>query len=391
MEDKVRNIRPQFVERCNLPLLQELLDDLAHIKILSYAEVEYIREGSSERREKCRTLIDIVIKKGDLSCKMLLQKIREKDPPLSEALGITETLPLPTQEENRSGAQPIPPEINGITLCTEEEYQRIKAEETENYPICKKNKRKRLALIICNINFDEKNIGERKGAQFDLTGMKELLEGLDYNVQWKKNLTAAEMRTTMKNFAADTDHKDSDSTFLVFMSHGERGFIYGTDFKREKVEGQERVTGDLRVDDIYNTFNNKNCSGLRDKPKMIIIQACRGEERSRTMVSDGAQPSQSIQQNDLEDDAGSFVLKETDFICFYSTTPDTVSFRDPASGSLFIQQLISDMKKDAHNSPVQDIFQKVQRSFQQSPKNRIQMPTQERNTLLKKFFLCPGY
>ncbi|XP_073421887.1 caspase-1-A-like [Dendrobates tinctorius] len=387
MEDKLRNIRPQLVERCSLALLQELLDDLLYIKVLRDAEVEHIQEAFPERRDKCRTLIDIVIKKGDQSCKILLQKIREKDLPLSEKLGISATLPLPIQEQDRNEAQPIQQEINGIIQCSEEEFREITAKESEVYPICEKSKRKRLALIICNINFHDKNVRERAGAQFDLTGMKELLEGFDYNVQWKRNLTAAEMRTTMKNFATDSDHKDSDSTFLVFMSHGERDFIYGTDFKREIVEGRERVTGDLRVDDMFNTFNNKNCSGLRNKPKVIIIQACRGEERSLVLVSDGAQPPPSIQQNDLEDDAKPMVLRETDFICFYSTTPDTVSFRDPKSGSLFIKQLICNMKKDAHNLPLQDIFQNVQRSF----KNGIQMPTQERNTLVNKFFLCPGY
>ncbi|XP_073523684.1 caspase-1-B-like isoform X2 [Phyllobates terribilis] len=390
MEDKLRKIRPQLVERCSSALLQELLDDLLHIKILSDAEVEHIREAFPERRDKCRTLIDIVIKKGDQSCKILLQIIREKDLPLSEKLGITATLPLPVQEQNRNYAQPGNPsqqEMNEIIKCSEEEFREITTKESEIYPICEKSKRKRLALIICNINFHDKNVGERAGAQYDLTGMKDLLEGLDYNVQWKRNQTAAEMRTTMKNFANDPDHKDSDSTFLVFMSHGERDFIYGTDFKRENVEGRERVTGDLRVDDMFNTFNNKNCSGLRDKPKVIIIQACRGVEKSLVLVSDGAQPPPNIQQKDLEDDAGTRVQKESDFICFYSTTPDTVSYRDPKSGSLFIKQLIRDMKKDAHNLPIQDIFQNVQRSF----KNWIQMPTQERNTLVNKFFLCPGY
>ncbi|XP_073421886.1 caspase-1-A-like [Dendrobates tinctorius] len=94
MEDKLRIIRPQLVERCSLALLQELLDDLLCIKVLRDAEVEHIQEAFPERRDKCRTLIDIVIKKGDQSCKILLQKIREKDLPLSEALGITAMLPI---------------------------------------------------------------------------------------------------------------------------------------------------------------------------------------------------------------------------------------------------------------------------------------------------------
>ncbi|XP_075706910.1 caspase-1-B-like isoform X2 [Rhinoderma darwinii] len=380
MADKLKKVRTKLVERCNKALLGLLLDDLLQKQILNQAEVEFIKEESPLRADKCRELVDMVIKKGDYSCNVLLQKIIERDEVLSKDLGITE-LPLPTQEQNN--AQPIQREINGITMCSEAEFREITTTEKDRYPIREKCKRKRLALIICNVNFE--NLKERKGANFDLEGMRILLEGLDYEVQWKINLTAKEMQTTMMNFAKH-DHKDSDSTFLVFMSHGERDIICGTDFKKETVEGKETATGALRVDSIFKTFNNQNCSGLRDKPKIIIIQACRGDDRSQVLVSDSAEELPNSGQEHLEDDAVHKMLKELDFICFYSTTPDTVSYRDPGSGSLFIQCLINCMKKDAHNLSLEDIFRNVQLSF----KNNLQMPTQDRKTLLKTFFLLPG-
>lgn len=386
MADKLRNIRRQLVESLSHPLLCGLLDDLLEEEILNTAEVEHIKEFNFVQREKYRELIDTVIKKGDFSCITLLQSITQRDPALTKKLGITAELPLPTQEQNTNDAIPIQPEINGITLCTEAEYREIMTKGEDIYPICEKRNRKRLALIICNIKFDEKS-KERKGANFDLEGMRKVLEGLDYGVQWKINLTAEEMRTTLKTFAAESDHQQSDSTFLVFMSHGERDIICGTDFKKENVQGNIEVTGGLHVDDIVRTFNNINCPGLRDKPKMIIIQACRGNEESRVMVCDSTQELPNIKQEDLEDDATRMMLKERDIICFYSTTPDTVSYRDTRSGSLFIQCLINVLKKDAHNLSIEDIFRKVQRKF----KNDLQMPTQDRKTLLKMFYLCPGY
>lgn len=75
----------------------------------------------------------------------------------------------------------------------------------------------------------------------------------------------------MKHFAAEKEHETSDSTFIVLMSHGHRDVICGTD-------SNEEVKNVLHVDEIFTTFNNVNCRNLRDKPKVVIIQACRGSK-----------------------------------------------------------------------------------------------------------------
>lgn len=56
------------------------------------------------------------------------------------------------------------------------------------YPIMGKFTRTRLALIICNTEFDK--LPRRAGADADIRGMKMLLEGLGYTVDVKENLTA---------------------------------------------------------------------------------------------------------------------------------------------------------------------------------------------------------
>lgn len=49
--------------------------------------------------------------------------------------------------------------------------------------------RKRIALIICNTEFDK--LPKRTGADADIRGMKMLLEGLGYAVDVRENLTAS--------------------------------------------------------------------------------------------------------------------------------------------------------------------------------------------------------
>lgn len=56
------------------------------------------------------------------------------------------------------------------------------------YPIKERKDRSRLALIICNTEFD--HLPPRNGADLDILGMKQLLEGLGYTVEVEEKLTA---------------------------------------------------------------------------------------------------------------------------------------------------------------------------------------------------------
>lgn len=81
------------------------------------------------------------------------------------------------------------------------------------------------------------------------------------------------MALELKAFAARSEHRTSDSTFLVLMSHGIRAGICGKKYSEE-------VPDVLKLDDIFQILNTWNCPTLKDKPKVIIIQACRGGECS---------------------------------------------------------------------------------------------------------------
>ncbi|XP_029787217.1 caspase-1-like, partial [Suricata suricatta] len=135
-----------------------------------------------------------------------------------------------------------------------------------------------------------------------------------------------DMESALRAFAARPEHKSSDSTFLVFMSHGILSGICGTKYSSENPDV-------LAHDTIFQIFNNRSCPSLKDKPKVIIVQACRGENLGEVWVSDSpAAPTDSVshigtslsQRGDsLEDDAIHKVHVEKDFIAFCSSTPRT--------------------------------------------------------------------
>ncbi|KAK2099406.1 Caspase-1 [Saguinus oedipus] len=137
------------------------------------------------------------------------------------------------------------------------------------YPILDKSNRTHLALVICNDEFD--SLSKRMGAEVDIIGMAMLLQNLGYKVDVEGNLTASEMTTELEAFAHRPEHKTSDSTFLVFMSHGTREGICGKKYSKE-------VPDILQVDEVFKKLNTRNCPSLKDKSKVIIIQACRGGE-----------------------------------------------------------------------------------------------------------------
>ncbi|NXL66691.1 CASP1 protein, partial [Chordeiles acutipennis] len=254
------------------------------------------------------------------------------------------------------------------------------------YPIhLPRETRTRRALLICNIEFE--HLSRRDGAEVDVEGMTKLLEGLGYVVDVHRDLTSQEMAVVMKDFANRKEHCTSDSTFLVFMSHGVRAGLCGTKSRGE-------TTDILSLDTIYEKFNNKRCHALLGKPKVVIIQSCRGDKVGSVMVSDSDHPAVPAPSwahtipAALEDDAIFEVHLESDFATLHSSTPDTVSWRSPVTGSLFIQRLIEQFRHHACNSHLRELFRKVQYSFGKFPR---QLPTQERTTMLRKFYLFPGH
>ncbi|XP_074888500.1 caspase-1-like isoform X1 [Buteo buteo] len=391
-DELLMKVRTAFVERVSKPLISRLLDELLAQGVLSLEEVDEVQDRYVVRTDKARCLIDTVRLKGPKASQIFINNLRKHDGTLAEQLGLAaDSGPTGAQLASPSTEAPLGPPISihgqqWIRQCSLSEYQRIRDTEGDQiYPIhLPRDTRTRRALLICNIEFE--HLSRRDGAEVDVKGMTELLEGLGYIVDIHCNLTSQGMATVMKDFADHKDHWTSDSTFLVFMSHGVRAGLCGT-----KSTGE--TTDILSLDTIYEKFNNKHCRGLLGKPKLVIIQSCRGDKVGFVVVSDSADPAMPASSSahtipaGLEDDAICEVHLESDFATLHSSTPDTVSWRSPKTGSIFIQRLIEQFRNHACNSDLQELFRKVQYSFGKFPK---QLPSQERTTMLRKFYLFPG-
>uniref|UniRef100_A0A8D1LW34 Caspase-1 n=1 Tax=Sus scrofa TaxID=9823 RepID=A0A8D1LW34_PIG len=383
MADKIlKEKRRLFVRSVAMGTINGLLDELLETRVLNQEEVEIVRGENATVMDKARALIDSVIRKGPQACQICINHICGDDPHLAGVLELS-TAPQTVQD---NPVKPASSEPRGsLKLCPPDIAQRLwKEKSAEIYPIMEKSIRTRLALIICNTEFE--NLPRRDGADVDIRDMKILLEDLGYSVDVRENLTASDMAIELKAFAARPEHKSSDSTFLVLMSHGIQAGICGKKYSEE-------VPDVLEVNTIFQILNTLNCPSLKDKPKVIIIQACRGEKQGVVWIKDSVGPSGNsslLAAEDFEYDAIKKAHIEKDFIAFCSSTPDNVSWRHPLLGSLFIIKLIKILQEHAWSCDLEEIFRKVRFSFELAD-GRAQMPTAERVTLTRSFYLFPGY
>uniref|UniRef100_A0A8C7CR59 Uncharacterized protein n=1 Tax=Oncorhynchus kisutch TaxID=8019 RepID=A0A8C7CR59_ONCKI len=228
----------------------------------------------------------------------------------------------------------------------------------EIYPPMDKSGRKRLALLINNVEFDDKSM-LRRGAVKDEENIERLLRDLGYDVVKHRNLSGQEMDEAVKAFSKREEHLLSDSVFVVMMSHRELGAIMD------------------------------NCKALVNKPKVILIQACRGGNDGFVWVSDAVPgPSHDLE---LESDSIKREHNKKDFISLLSCTPDTKSYRDPKMGTFFIQHIMETFNTYACYDHIEELFRKVMVHFEDFHMGKgRQMPTKDRATLTKHFYLFPG-
>ncbi|KAL4688184.1 hypothetical protein H8957_015909, partial [Semnopithecus entellus] len=365
----------KMLESLGKDFLTGVLDNLVEQNVLNWKEEEKKKYYDAKTEDKVRVMADSMQEKQRMAGQMLLQTF----------FNIDQISPSKKAHPNIEAGPPESGEsIDALKLCPHEEFLRLCKERAEEiYPIKERNDRTRLALIMCNTEFD--HLPPRNGADFDITGMKELLEGLDYSVDVEENLTARDMESALRAFAARPEHKSSDSTFLVLMSHGILEGICGT-------AHDEKNPDVLLYDTVFQIFNNRNCLSLKDKPKVIIVQACRGANRGELWVRDSPaslKVASSQSPENLEEDAVYKTHVEKDFIAFCSSTPHNVSWRDSTMGSVFITQLITCFQKYSWCCHLEEVFRKVQQSFE-TPRAKAQMPTIERLSMTRYFYLFPG-
>ncbi|CAG0886273.1 unnamed protein product, partial [Darwinula stevensoni] len=255
------------------------------------------------------------------------------------------------------------------------------------------------ALVISNYDFGGL-MNNRPGTDIDAVKIRDLFEKLHFSVDVEKDLTRQEMKLKLKEFARAPEHRQSDCCVVVIMSHGYQS-------PGEDPEGSWRPLGQqpgsthrpcpyvvyssdgraLEVEWIIQQFNI--AEALKGKPKLFIIQACRGK----------GQQARGQSGNFVESDANRFggasqdELNADDIFVANSTIPYYVSYRNSQEGTWFIQSICHVFAESAHSMDLQVLIRKVhdRLAMHEGPNGEKQSAELWVRGKTKALFFNPGF
>uniref|UniRef100_A0A8C6FJB4 Caspase-9 n=1 Tax=Moschus moschiferus TaxID=68415 RepID=A0A8C6FJB4_MOSMO len=386
----------RLLRRCRVPLVGELQvaslwDALLNRELFTPDMIEDIqRAGSGSRRDQARQLIIDLETRGSQALPLFISCLEDTGQDTLASL-------LKTSRQAAKQSKPSQGKLAPVVLGPEELWPaKLRPEVLRpEVPrpvdvgsggftdVCAQDRAKRNAdlayvlnadpcghcLIINNVNFcRESGLRTRTGSNIDCERIQRRFKLLQFAVEVKCDLTAKQMVQALMQLAR-RDHGALDCCVVVILSHGCQashlqfpGAVYGTDGCPVSVER------------IVNTFNGTGCPSLGGKPKLFFIQACGGEQKDQGFEVAFTSPEDKTPNSDPETDATPFqegpgsidepdavssLPTPSDILVSYSTFPGFVSWRDPKSGSWYIETLDSIFEQWAHYEDLQTLLLRV--------------------------------
>ncbi|CAJ0961355.1 unnamed protein product, partial [Mesorhabditis belari] len=264
-------------------------------------------------------------------------------------------------------------------------YQKAKDKIYPNF-----TKPKGLALIINNHRFS--SMPHRTGTDVDMLNLQNLFSQLGYSVKIERDLTSLEITNAVANLAQSRSLLNTSSLILTILTHGEHNCVLGVD---EMPVDINRLLGLL---------NAENCPSMAGKPKLIFVQACRGERRDRGTEEPDCASGEATSHNQADmfrlfscvqqqgvQTRRKRIPSEADFLIAYATPPLHVSWRNTTRGSWFVQALCEIFSRDAKTDDISTMLTAVcDKVSSNETGDRYKQCTDTNNRLRKKFYFFPG-
>ncbi|NXV33594.1 CASP6 protein, partial [Rissa tridactyla] len=213
------------------------------------------------------------------------------------------------------------------------------------------HQRRGVALIFNHEHFFwHLRLTDRRGTLADRNNLKRSLTDLGFEVRDFDDLKAEDVLQKISEASKD-DHSNADCFVCVFLSHGENDHVYAYDAK-------------IKIETITDMFKGDKCQSLVGKPKIFIIQACRGDKHDDpVLVEDSIDSRDASIVNETEvDAAGVYTLPAgADFIMCYSVTQGYFSHRETVNGSWYIQDLCEALRKHGSSLEFTELLTVVNR------------------------------
>lgn len=228
----------------------------------------------------------------------------------------------------------------------------------------------------------------RNGSEQDVRQVEALFTDLGFEVRTEQNLTRIQLLDKLDRVVVE-DHSGYDCFVIWLMSHGKSGEVFCHD----------GVT--IPIQTVHDMISK--CRTLYGKPKVVFIQACRGEEEDEGMSI--AEETKQTQFSQSQLDSPNDTVKQSsckgpthaDFLYAFSTVDEYVAYRDRDSGSYYVRGLVEAFRERVFCDHLADIltvvnhkvsYMEINRSSQVNEtkiKTCHQMP-EFKNTFRKKLF-----
>lgn len=353
---------PELLKCVNFETLAPSLRDIGILNADMIAEIQVHKEP----HERNRRLLELVLRSGPQAWELFFDVL-----------------------ENNNTLRAVSPLTGRIREGIKGKLQVIPAKEWKRgddvYPM-ERNPRGR-CLIINNHNFTDQK-ARRTGSQVDVHNIKQLFTELHFECEVRSDLTAKGMKDWLSRKAQEEQQKAADCLVVVLMSHGDKDTIYGVDHKP------------LPLESIYAQFNNKNCPSLQRKPKLFFVQACRGGKSDKgtdkyvapDMVGSGEIPGTSTSDCGALKRPKKLASWSDMYIC-YGTTPGYESYRNTATGTLYVSAVCKVFSQHAGSKHLQKLLSLVSAevSSESTGDGSFQTPSNEDRGWRKDFYFNPGF
>ncbi|XP_075908959.1 caspase-14-like isoform X2 [Petromyzon marinus] len=180
----------------------------------------------------------------------------------------------------------------------------------------------------------------RNGSERDVSLLETLFGEMKANVTSGAKQHTLGIMEDLQEFKRQVHELEPDCVVICLMSHGRKNCILGND------------KGELELQWVFDEFNSKNCEALQNKPKVFIVQACRGEEKDNVEAD-------SVSETPLRPQ------KYADMLKVFSSPEDHLSFRKPEEGSLLIQNIGKVFLQHMNTMHVMDMMTMVRGSWRE--------------------------
>ncbi|XP_076097346.1 caspase-3-like [Mytilus galloprovincialis] len=197
-----------------------------------------------------------------------------------------------------------------------------------------------IAVVINNITFNPKlKLGDREGSDVDASSLFQRFMELGFDTDMLNDVTKDDMDTKFNEIREDKESlKNADCLIVVLLTHGNEDSVYMTDMS-------------IKIKYVMDFFNATNCPELILKPKVFILQACRGLDLGGgvevKVIRDPNQADAAPIFTEYDHNFGDTIRipNEADFLAVYSSSSGYGSFRNSQTGSPFVRHLSDEFLK----------------------------------------------